>query len=439
MIASFPVFRAQHQEQAIGTMEPKQVPQNLNPWTALKSDNESTTRSERVVWLIFCFTSVQLAFLQPNVMLIPGERAKVFSGVLCALSLILAWLLVRKNSRSLKSPEVIISLALLVLVGLSGLFSLTPRSSSFRGFVVMASGLGGFWCARILLDTQARQVLFAWLCLLMLAAIVVLCLAGYFASGQVEYFLDVNPHPLADRMLLLSFAPLAFVFWGRKPIAVVSVIILVFSYAVFYLSDLRSAMLIPLALAVLAVLFGTLRLKYFVALFVPLLVIIVFFFYHLPKVKIGPEYEPTYYRAENYPFSWHIAVKHPILGIGLRAPREQFLEDYKVKYPYVTKEKFAESVGRVVTSENIFLTFMSELGFPFVILYSVCVLILLVRLVRIARNGEDIGCLPAVTVLLPLTAALIHFQVLDGLLHPQISWFFHILLGMIPLRTDKVI
>ena len=415
------------------------MPTDLNLWKALRKDYETTSRSERVVWLIFCLTSVQLAFLQPNIVLIPGERAKVFSGLLCAVSGVAAWLLVKKSSRFVKSPELITSIVLLVLVALSGVFSLTPLSSSLRGFVVLASGLGGFWCARILIDTEARQVSFAWLCTVMMGVIVVLSLVGYVLSGQIEYFLDSNPHPLADRMMLLAFAPLTFVFWGPRTVRVAAVIVLVLSYGVFYLSNLRSAMLIPLALALLAVLFGTIRLKYFIALFVPLLIIIVFFFHQLPKVKIGPEYEPAYYRAESYPFSWHIAVKHPILGIGLRAPREQFLEDYQVKYPYVTKEKFAESVGRVVTSENTFLTFMCELGFPFVILYSWCVLILFVRLTRMVRNGEQANFLPASAIMLPITAALMHFQVLDGLLHPQISWFFHILLGLIPPRTDETV
>lgn len=404
----------------------------------MKQDSEATAFPERIAWLVFCLTCVQLAFLHPYVVLIPGERANVFSGVLCALSGVLAWLLIKKSSRFLKSPELFISLALLILVALSGIFSLTPWSSSLRGFVVLASGLGGFWCARILLDSEARQVLFAWLGLGMLAVIIVLSIIGYVVSGRIEYFLDVNPHPLADRMMLLSFAPLTFIFWRKGPVAVAAVIMLLLSYFVFYLSDLRSAMLIPLVLGVLAVLFGALRLRYFAAVLVPLVVILACFFYKLPVAKIGPEYEPAYYRAENYPFSLHIAAKHPFLGIGLRAPREQFLEDYQIKYPYVTKEKFTESVQQVVTSENIFLTFMSELGFPLAILYAGCVLILFVRLVRVVRTGQQTTFLPALAILLPVTAALLHFQVLDGLLHPQISWFFHILLGMIPSRTGNV-
>jgi ABC-type uncharacterized transport system YnjBCD ATPase subunit len=42
-----------------------------------------------------------------------------------------------------------------------------------------------------------------------------------------------------------------------------------------------------------------------------------------------------------------------------------------------------------------------------------------------------------VVLLLPLTASLLHFQFFDGLLFPQLSWFFHILLGLIPTVSGK--
>ena len=36
---------------------------------------------ERAAWVLFLATSLHLAFLQPWVEVIPGERAKVFSGI----------------------------------------------------------------------------------------------------------------------------------------------------------------------------------------------------------------------------------------------------------------------------------------------------------------------------------------------------------------------
>ncbi len=62
-------------------------------------------------------------------------------------------------------------------------------------------------------------------------------------------------------------------------------------------------------------------------------------------------------------------------------PRDTYLEGYSIKYPYVTKEKFSGSVNWVVSSENIFLTFMAELGFPFLLLYTFSLGYLLFRLI----------------------------------------------------------
>jgi O-antigen ligase len=298
--------------------------------------------------------------------------------------------------------------------------------------VVIASAFGGFWCARLLLDTKPAQVVFVWLSVVLLVGIIGLYLARPDLWGSLESLIDTNPHPVADRMMLLFFAPLTLILRGRKAAIIGSIAILLLAYLVFYLSNLRSAMLIPLVLGVIAVLLGSIRMRYFLAVLIPVAVVLALFFHQLPSEKIGREYEPAYYRAENYPFSWHIAKKHPWLGIGLRAPREQFLEDYEVKYPYVTKEKFAESVRAIVSSENIFLTFMAEVGFPFTILYVISVGYLLVRLVRRVTAHDRTSIIPPVALLMSVAAGLVHFQVLDGLLHPQISWFFHILLGLIP-------
>lgn len=387
--------------------------------------------TDKIIWILFCATSLQLAFLQPSVVLIPGERSNLFSGLLCALTLGCACFFAKKGAIDKRSPEVLISLALALLVFLSGLFSVTPASSSARGFVVLASGLGGFWCARILLASESRQRVFLQLSLIMLAGILLASLISYFYWGDVIRFIDSNPHPLACRILILWFAPLALLLGKSGRAKIVAVLLLSSSYLVFYLSGLRSAVLIPLILCLLAVLFGALRFKHLILIFIPILLISPYFIYHLPQDKIGKEFEPAYYRVENYPFSWHIALKHPILGIGLRAPRVEFLKDYEIKYPYVTREDFVDSVTRLRTSDNVFLTFMAELGFPFLILYLFSLVILFTRLVRkIAKPSPRF--LPPLALFLPLIAALLYFQVMDGLLMPQLCWFFHILLGLIP-------
>lgn len=265
-------------------------------------------------------------------------------------------------------------------------------------------------------------------------------LISYRYADNVYHLLDPNPHPLATRILLLWFAPLSLLLCGTAPAKIAAAFLMIASYLVFYLSELRSAVLIPVALCILAVMLGRLRLRYMMALFISLFIVIVYFLYHLPELKMGKTYEPTYYRAENYPFSLHIALKHPFFGIGIRAPREEFFNDYDIKYPYVARDTFLESVSRIRSSENIFLTIMAEVGFPFLILYNFSLAILLRGLVQRIAPCSQSCVLPPFALLLPLSAALIHCLVFDALLHPQVCWFFHILLGLIPLgdRVERI-
>jgi len=356
---------------------------------------------------------------------------------MCLVTLGVVWLLRRNRARVGGTGEFAVSVILVVLVYASSLLSSTPWQSTARGFVVLSGGLGGFWCARMLLHDESNRRFFRAFCLVLLSALLVVCVWNYFTSGKIYELVDTNPHPVADRILLLWFAPLSFLLSGPLVKKLVGGLQLLVSCVVFYLSDLRSAFFIPVALLGVASFFRTIRLKYAIGVLIVAGVATVFFVKQLPWEKIGKEYEPAYYRAENYPFSFHIAVKRPLLGIGLTAPRGDFLEDYNIKYPYVKKERFAQSVARIGVSENIFLTFMAELGFPFVILYGAALIILVGRLVRESLKPSPHGFLHPIVLLLPITAGFLHFLVYDGLLHPQVSWFFHILLGLTPIRKKE--
>ena len=169
---------------------------------------EGSTASigEKAAWIVFCLTSLQLAFLSRYVIVIPGDRANVFSAILCAVSLVVALVFRRKHSSRAKLPEIVISLVLLLLAVLSGLFSLTPGPSSVRGFTILASGLGGFWCARILLTSRETQRHFQWLCIFMLSGILILSAVSIAISGNIYQFVDSHWHPVADRLILLLFA-----------------------------------------------------------------------------------------------------------------------------------------------------------------------------------------------------------------------------------------
>ncbi len=398
------------------------------------------TLGEWIAYSLFLFTSFQAALLFPDVTFIPGERAKLFPGLLAGLSFVTALILVRRSSPIGTKLEMAVSAILVGLIILSGLFSATWESSSLRGLVVITSSLGGFWCARILLHSPGRQWFFVGFCSALLFFIGVMGLLGYFKAGDIIHYLDVNPHPLACRILLLSFAPVALIILKRPVPMAIGVLLMALSYSIFLFSNLRSAALIPLPLLFTAGAYRILKLRYLLLAFVPIMVALAFFFSQLPEVKRGLalKYEPAYYRIENYPFSLHVALKHPWLGIGLRAPRESYLSDYDMWYPYVSKELFADSVRRIVTSENTFLNFVPDLGFPFFFLYMGSLGILFTKLVNATRSPFRFDTIPPLAILLALTAGVLHFLVLDGLLHPHICWFFHILLGLIPISNPSV-
>lgn len=390
---------------------------------------------QKIAWLFFCATCLQVAFLFPDVVIMPGERAKVFSGLLCALTLVACCMLVPRARAVGSAAELAISVILAILMALSSLFSLIPASSAARAFVILSSGLGGFWCARILLADEAGQRIFRSLCMLILAAIIGVSLICYFAYGDVFRCLDTNPHPLVGRMLLLWFAPLSYVIpWGMGSVWGFGLLFFS-SYVVFYLSGLRAPCLLPVALLLMAAALKIARIRYLLALLIPLALALIVFFHQLPEGDMGFEFEPAYYRVENYFFSWHIAAKHPFFGIGLRAPRDELLNDYRIRYPYVTKEHFTASVKRIRTSENVALSFVAEVGLPFTALYIFALVVLVTRLIRqVGKVGQQALFHPT-ALLMPITAGLLYFQVNDGLYHPQVSWFFHILLGLAPWGT----
>ncbi len=393
---------------------------------------------EKIAWSLFCLTCLNAAFVFPSFAVIEGDRAKMLTALFCLASLIASISFVKRAPGTGTSLEAIVSAILTCLVLISCSLSATPEASMLRGFSVVASGLGGFWCSRFLINSPQKRQFFTWFCAVVLSLIIILSFGGYFFYGTIEHFLDVNVHPLSNRMLLLAFAPLALILGKVKRNMIIGGSVLCLGYAVCFLSDLRSAVLIPVVLGAVAVAFGSLKARRFLLILAPLAVVIFLFFNQLPIQKLQPNYEPAYYRIENYPFSWHIAVQNPFFGNGLRAPREKYLDDYHLMYRHSTKEKFADSTKRIVVSENIFLTFMADLGFPFLIIYTGSLCILLIRLIRWTSKPNQPEFVPALALLLPLLGAIMHFFVLDGLLHPHVSWFFHILLGMIPRSKADV-
>jgi len=377
-----------------------------------------------------------LILFESYITVIAGVKADAFGGAMCAFTLAACVLAGNKKCVRATLPEILLSLALLVIGIVSGLSSVTPWSSTILVLVLAASSLGGFWCARTCINTPFRQQAFVWLCSAALTLTLVLGLCSYYFYGKLESLID-DPHQVVSLVLLLSFGPLALVSQNSYIGKGIGILVLGLVYWVLYICGLSGAeagVLVPMAVLIPALAVVSLRSGSKTVLLGVLLVVVAASAHYVSYVSRDTFSNSAYQaeRLEYYSFSWHIAKQHPFLGIGLRTPREEFLNDYQIWHPHYSKHQFAESVTRFKISQNVFLTFMVGLGLPFLVLYGVVLVVLFFRLIAATLRPPPDAAIPAVVILIPLAGALLHLFVMDLLLMPQIAWFFHILLGLIP-------
>ena len=343
-----------------------------------------------LAWVFFCAVCVQFALFQWHFTVIAGEKTNLFFGAIASVTLLAAMLTVRQTHVRASSIEIAVSLVLLGLAVASGLHSAIPLSSSARAFVLMSTGLGGFWCSRILLDTASRQKAFVWLCVAILIGLISLSFISQKFSGTPTSLISTlyyNAHPLAHMLLLLAFAPLALIgskrWWQLPP----GLVLLIFAAVVLFYCATAEAVASAVLLAPLIIVVVTFSLKgsRAVGLSLVLLTLLVaasalFVNYSSREGFSDPRYQA--YRVESYPFSWHIAKSRPLLGVGLRAPRKNLVEDYEPWHPQLTKKAFQAQVAELVTPENNFLALLTGVGIPFTLIYVAALLILLFRLVQ---------------------------------------------------------
>jgi hypothetical protein len=393
--------------------------------------------SKYLVWSFFIIACVQQAFLFPDISLIPGERANLFSGLLCFVAFISALAILKIRGNGVRVSEVVISVTLASLAFASSALSATPGVSFARSFVIISSMLGGYWTSRLLLNNIESRLFIQKFCLVLLFCIIFLTFAGILTGGNVYRFIDSGAHQVVSRILILSFAPISFLFGTSFSVFLTGVVTLVVTYcclvALDYYGTVRTGLVIPFGLSLLAIFFvkktRKILIPFFAILLIGLLGASTLFFWH--SQKNAKESQSVAYRIENIYFSTYLAMKHPLLGIGPSSPRAGFVNDYDIKYPFLTKDTFREWSDNVRTSENTIFTLLADLGFPFVILYLSALFCLVWRLARLAWR-PPLHYTPApLALLLAIIGSFVHFQVFDGPYLPQISWFFHILLGMV--------
>ncbi len=405
------------------------LPESANPF-------RESDFGRKLVWVVFLVTCLHMTFLQPYVIVLPNVRANIFSSLFAVVTLIAALVFLRKEWAGLRSYEIWIPLVLVLIAGVSSYYSNTSYLSSIRAFVIMSCMVAGYWSARVLLNTDAGRRFFTWFCLGLLLVTLVKVLAGVVIAGQIHRFADPHWHQTGARLLSLSFAPLALLSYGSRRATWLGVLFLGLTFLALLgggkYNGMESVVIIPVILSFMALLLLKWTPRRLAAMGAMVLVSAVAVGCHFwgdtwPINKVNPSLA---YRVENMFFSLHLAMKRPWYGIGLWAPREDYASDYQVKYPYTNRERFVKMREELRTSENTVLTFLADLGFPFVVLYVGSMLLIVWRLIRLTLHPPDGDYPHPLALLLPIVGASLHFQVTEGLFQPQVSWFFHILAGM---------
>jgi hypothetical protein len=387
-------------------------------------------------WVFLVGTCLQLTFLHPYIVLVSGERSNLFSGLLCAATLVVVVVRCREQLSRVTKPELLISGVLLVLCVLSSVLGEGPATSLARGFVIMAAGLGGYWSARLLLTSDGAQRGFLWFCAALLVVNMALIVAGIVVEGAIHHYVDVHWHTAAARLILFLFVPVALLGSRNTGAMIAGGALLAADYIVLFLcgkyAGLESAVLIPVGLFVIAACFMRWRVRYTIVILIVLAVMAVAAGNHMKTHagNVGRTHESVAYRTESLFFTWHLAVHNPVFGVGLWAPRDRFLAEYQARYPYVDKQRFIEWTHKFRTSENNYLTFLCDLGFPFALLYFGSVVLIGWRLFCAALKPAEGSVFPALALLLTVVGEAVHFLVYEGLFHSQISWFFHMVLGL---------
>lgn len=378
-----------------------------------------------VLFTVVCF---QAAFLAPYVILVPGERTNVFTALLVLLPTLqlVAGRLLKELAAAFPWRTVLPWALLAAGLAVSALASPEPLPAALRAFAFIGPAAAGLVCGYGLFRSQeVRQFLFHLL---------TFCYAGLTLShlffGAMPSFMGLHHHALAGTLLLLSAGPIRLAGHTSRLWRTVAGVLLVLGAMVCFMAGSRFVILLPFVLIPVYVAFKSISLRQAaLGVVVSSLVAGIFFTVFPGKVPRTVNYESTFYRVEAFPATWEILKQHPLLGVGIRTPRRPFLESFEPVSGMVSRDGFLAVVDRNVTWDNQYLSLLCGVGVPLTLLYLFLAGRLLATYLRRAW-GQEIDHATERAVTFALLASVIHFAIHDGLFYPQISWFFHLLLGV---------
>lgn len=371
---------------------------------------------------------VQATFLVPYVVLVPGERTNVFTALLVLLPLLqVAWERLRtENFAAFPWRTVLPWAALAAGLAVSAMASPEPIPAALRAFAFLSPAVAGLVCGHgVFRSPKARQLLFH---------ILTCCFAGLTFShlifGALPSFMGLHHHALAGTLVLLSVGPIHMAGQEGRFRRATAVGLLLTGGVVCFIAGSRFVILLPFVLIPVYVAFQSLSVRRAALAILASVVVAGMFFVVFPgKIPRAVNYESTFYRVEAFPATWAIVKQQGLLGVGIRTPRRSFLESFEPVFGMVSRDGFLEVVDRNVTWDNQYLSLLCGIGVPLSLLYFLLTGRLLGGYLRRAWRQEiDHATERAITF--ALLASVIHFAVHDGLFYPQISWFFHLLLGV---------
>lgn len=370
---------------------------------------------------ILLLVCLQAALLKPYVVLVPDERTNLFTAALALVPALLLW-------RELLLPGAVRWLPWLALgagMAWSASVSPTPGSSYARAFAFWVPAVAGIFCAKALLRTPERLRAFFHFLTFCFAAVT----AMHLAFGRPPEFLGLHHHSLTGTLLLLSAGPIHMLLGSTGRSRWAAGLLLCLGYGLCLLAGSRFLALLPLVLIPALCAGRRIRLAAAAPLVLAALALACAFFLYYPQKTLRlTNYESSFYRLEGIPASWEIIKQRPLEGIGLHSSRAAFLKDFEPRFGIVDKGFYMAVLERNVTTDNQYLSLAVGIGVPLAALYFALLGWQVWRLVRrIARGDYDRPTEWA--LLFPVLATLTHLAIYDGLLYPQVCWFFHLLLG----------
>lgn len=372
---------------------------------------------------LLMLVSAQATFLVPYVVLVSGERTNLFTPALMLLpAFTLCFGAPLAAAQRTWLPWAVLGLGL----GATSLASTAPFPALLRAFAFFVPAVAGLLCARRLLLDDALLRLFLHFLTFCFTGLI----AVWYFFGQSPPFSDLHHHALTGVLVLLSAGPLYLCLTRRGALRWGAALLLAFGYVLCLLAGSRFIVLAPLVLLPFLWAVGRLRLSTTMSLVAVAVLFAGLFFYAKPyKIFRLNNYESTFYRLEGIPASLELIRQHPLLGIGIRTPRDGMLAAYEPVFGMVDRETFLEVVKRNVTADNQYLSLPVGVGLPLATLYFFLIYQLFRGyLFKVFRNGSATAGENA--FLIPLLVTVLHFLFYDGLFYPQVSWFFHLLLGV---------